>query len=129
MPIAAINGQGGVVTFGSNSLCVSNWNADGDVDVLDTTTVCSGGWQENINGIKKLEGTLEIPWDTSAIPTSGVLPIVPGAVGTMTLNIGTTPKFITGTGRISKIGVKNEAKGVVTFSASFVSTGVWNYPT
>jgi len=126
MPIVAINGQGGQVNFGGTNFCVSNWNADADVDVLDTTTVCSAGWQENINGIKKVEGTLEIPWDSSASPT---VQMVPGALASIVLTIGATAKSFTGSARISKIGVKNEAKGVVTFSASFVSTGPWVFPT
>lgn len=118
----SFNGQSGVVIFASTTYSVTEWNAKQMVEVLDTTTVQSSGWQNNINGIKSLEGSFEMPADSAAIQTTT---ISAGSTGTFVLTLGATGKTLTGSGRVKDIAFKNPAKGVVTFTANFVSYGVW----
>lgn len=123
-----INGQSGKVSVGATDIDVESWQANAQAEALDTTTTGSNGWEENITGIKSIEGSFKTFWDTAAVPTAATPGLTPGASATLKLYVGNSNKFLTGTGRITKVTPENPAKGVVGFSVDFKGTGSWTFP-
>lgn len=119
------NGFNGVVLVGSYSLDVTEWTADFEVEILDTTNTGDGGWQSNINGCKKASGTVKTFYDAAAIPTgaSGAN-VQNGTSVTLTLTEGDTSKTNVVPARIGKVTLGNPVKGVLPFEFSYESNGV-----
>jgi Asp-tRNA(Asn)/Glu-tRNA(Gln) amidotransferase A subunit family amidase len=125
-----INGFSGTVLCGAFVLDVTEWSADVEVEILDTTNTGDLGWQSNINGCKKATGSCKTFWDTATVPTgSSGGAITNGASVTLTLNIGSSGRSIVVPARVGKITVSNPVKGVVPFEFSYESNGVVTLPT
>lgn len=125
-----INGFSGTVLCGAYALDVTEWSADIEVEILDTTNTGDLGWQTNINGCKKATGSCKTFWDTAAVPTgAGAANIQNGTTVTLTLNIGNSGRFFVIPARVGKITVSNPVKGVVPFEFSYESNGVVTLPT
>jgi len=120
------NGQGGSFTLGATTTVVESWTSKNDIEALDTTNTGSAGWQNNINGIEKLEGSLKMFADSTNWQ-AGTL--TPGVTGTITLLLGGSGKSVSGPARLTSVSISNPAKGVVTYDVDFVSNGAWSYST
>lgn len=130
-----INGFSGTVLAGSYSLDITEWDADIETEILDTTNTSgydattARGWQTNINGVSKATGTVKTYFDTGNVPTgSNGVNIRNGTSVTLQLNIGNTGKFITFSARVGKVTINNPVKAVVPFEFTYESNGVVTLP-
>lgn len=85
MPLA---GKFGFVTFKAapgdvaTTICADNWSVGDTSDALDTTNFCTGGYQDNIDGIRKGSYTVSGP-----VLFGQTLPAV-GSIATITVGAG-----------------------------------------
>lgn len=121
-----ISGFGGSVTFNSTTLDVESWSAAVSAEALDTTNTGDAGWESNITGVKKLEGSFKTFWDSATDP---YVTFTAGASSTMTLPFGNSGKSFSFTARLTKVSSENAAKGVCTFECDFISNGAVTMPT
>ncbi len=124
-----LNGQSGNITIGTSSLVVEGWTISINGEALDVTNTGSGGWAENITGIKDAEITAKTFWDSAAMPTSSPYSLQPGNTATMVLAIGASAKSFSVPARITNIKVENPAKGVIPFEVTAKSNGAVTFPT
>jgi hypothetical protein len=82
--MAAISGKEGTITFGSGYVCVKDWSVDITTDRLDSTTTCSGGWRQFVEGLEGYTGSattfehidvsddfVEVSFDNDKVTVSG----------------------------------------------------------
>jgi hypothetical protein len=87
----AISGKTGYVTYKLTTggtvvtLCADNWKIDDTADALDTTNFCTGGMQDNTDGIRRGSYTISGP-----VLAATTIPAV-GAVVTIEVGSGTSP--------------------------------------
>jgi hypothetical protein len=55
--MAAISGKMASAMIGTTPICARNWSITDDKDLLDGTTVCSGGWKEYVEGLEGYTGS------------------------------------------------------------------------
>jgi hypothetical protein len=119
----AIAGKTGYVTYKNTvggspiTLCANNWKIDDTADALDTTNFCTGGMQDNIDGIRRGSYTISGPMlVATTLPTTGT-------VVTVELGSGTTPiVWATDYVMISKINKKLSVDGTYEFELSGKTT-------
>ncbi len=121
-----VNGFGGSITFAAANLDVESWSLNVTGEALDTTNTGDAGWESNILGAKAFDGSCKAFWDSAATPT-GAADFIAGARATITLPVGGTGKNYTGTVQITKVGIENPVKGVVTFDFDFKGSGILTY--
>ncbi len=127
----AVSGVGSKVLTGTTDMDVVSGAFDVETTEIDATTTADGGWEDSIDGPKKVTGSFDFLWNPSKSPFSSVQRLMPGASAsvfpTLKLYID-ADNFATGTARITKLSKKAEVKGAVMFTASFVSKGAWTLP-
>lgn len=127
----AVSGVYSKVLTGSVDMDVTGGTFDVETTEIDTTTTSDGGWEDSIDGPKKVSGSFDFFWNPSKNPFSAVQKLNPGASATvfptLKLYIDDT-NFATGTARITKLSKKSATKEGVMFTASFVSKGAWTLP-
>lgn len=128
--MAHFNGQGGTVTFAQDTYPVETWNLSEEVEILDVTDTGSGGYQENINGIKKASGSFTLYIDDAALPhASGDLRS--GNTGTLVCPYGNTGAEWEIPVRLESIQPENPARGQVKLTVNWQSNGSYatGFPT
>jgi predicted secreted protein len=124
--MAKLIGMTGSVQVASAVYPVSEWNINVNNDTQDVTDTASGGWYEGLAGINSAETTFTAFWGSAVANLSTTFAI--GTTVVVTLNIGNSAKFFTGSFIIKTFSVKNNAKTPVEFSCTGVSTGVVTMP-
>ena len=130
MATNSVHGKSGDVLIGGVALGVREWSATIQKDEHDVTNKQSGGWQDMVLGIARLEGSLTAIWDRD-IPSSGTPPysLVSAQAGvSFTLEIGDPSATageskLTFTGIIQSLEITSAHDGVIEYSVSFKSTG------
>lgn len=126
----AYSGVDGTVTAQSTDMDVSGFSADVEAEELDTTTTADAGWEDAIDGVKKVSGTFDFLWNPSKNPFSTIIALMPGGgtYPTLTLKLS-TGETLSGVAKINKLSVKSAVKGQPkTFTATFRSKGAWTLP-
>lgn len=62
--MAKFAGTGGKLMVGTSTAAeIKSWSIDGGADMLDVTNFGSGGWKENIAGLREWSASVEGNWD------------------------------------------------------------------
>ncbi len=117
-------GNGGFATFGGVTLIVTKWSRRPANRKADTTASDTAGWQRKQGVIKGWQGTINVLWDSDALPfNAGILQ---NAIGTLILAYGDSGKTATGPCLIDGPGEEvDNQNGVVTYELAWESTGPW----
>ncbi len=139
--LGGAQGRHGRLFIGEQEFCVTSWNVTETADEEDTTNSCSAGNAEQEYGITQLEGSIEADWDIAASPYRTPPNIAAGSKHSnsylfihaetgdlQTLNSGGSP-FYKLTMQINNIAITNPARGKVTYSFDFKSSGSYVLPT
>lgn len=127
----AISGVNSKVLTGTTDMDVIGGTFDVETGEIDTTTTADAGWEDSIDGPKKVSGSFDFFWNPSKSPFSSVQKLTPGASTTVfpTLKLYIdADNFATGTARITKLSKKSTTKEGVIFTATFVSKQTWTLP-
>lgn len=126
----AYSGIDGTVLSQSTDMDVTGWSADVEAEEIDTTTTADAGWEDAINGCKKVSGSFDFLWNPSKNPFNSVIAMMPGSglYPTLTLKLS-TGQTLSGTAMIQKLSLKSAVKGQAkTITATFRSKGAWSVP-
>ncbi len=125
--MAKLTGMGGNIELASNTVPVSKWSVAVKSDVQDVTDTNSGGWQENIGGVKSADLTFSAFWDTSASALSTLFAI--GTTLFADLHLGSGMQNVQGNWIVSDFTITNDAKTPITFECTCKSQGEITVPT
>lgn len=127
----AVSGVGSKVLTGTTDMDVVGGTFDVETTEIDSTTTADNGWEDSIDGPKKVSGSFDFMWNPSKNPFSSVQALQPGrsttSFPTLKLYID-ADNFATGTARITKLSKKGTVKEGVVFTATFVSKQSWTLP-
>lgn len=123
------HGKEGTVTIGGYSLPVRSFGYEAMAELADVTNARSGGYGEDIAGIKRLSGTCECIWDADQYPTRAPLNLSPGNEVTLNLKLHTGETGVAPVAIIGKLTTKSGVKGEVTYSFDWKSQGAYTLPT
>lgn len=115
-------GYSGTFTINGVDLQVTKWTGKLTQEELDTTNMASGGWKENIGGLKSLEGSFEATFD-SVIYAGGTPFNISGQPVPFTANLGTSSHGFSGSANVFGLSYDDDVAGLVTVSGDFKSTG------
>ena len=126
----AYNGTDGKVLSESTDMDVTGYSADVEVVEIDTTTTGDAGWEDAINGTKKVSGSFDFLWNPTKSPFGALANLLPGSgtYPTLRFNLDASTNYLQGVAMITKLSLKSEVKGAKTFTASFRSKGAWTLP-
>ncbi len=139
--LGGAQGRHGRLFIGEQEFCVTSWNVTETADEEDTTNSCSAGQAEQEFGITQLEGSIEADWDIAASPYRTPPAIAAGSrhansylfihaeTGDLQALIAGGSPFYKLTLDINNIAVTNPARGKVTYSFDFKSSGSYLLPT
>ena len=120
-------GWNGELKLGANTYCITEYTISYDADILDTTTTCSGGDQENVSGIISAKLSCKANWDSNVNPFTATPDVLPGDTGVATVKIGSN-KHAAITYRVQSVTLGNQVRGLVPYSFELVSNGSFNLP-
>lgn len=90
----AVSGKWGYLTYNGNQVCIERWTISNSTPAVDTTNVCTGGFQDNVAGLYSASVTASGP----VLSAGTTLPNV-GAIVTLALGYN-----ITGNEVIASVG-------------------------
>ena len=127
--MAKLNGTDGVVNVGGQEVEVTSWALETAEESLPTTHSGSGGYKASIGGVKSAEGTFDADWDAAASPHAAAPNLTVGTVPDyLRLYVNTTKYYNFPSLRITKMSVKCEIAGKITYTCSWEATGTWTEP-
>lgn len=127
----AISGIDSKIVSESTDMDVQSGSFDIETSDIDSTTTADAGWEDSIDGPKKVSGSFDFFWNPSKSPFSSVTKLMPGRSATIfpTLKLYLdSSNFATGVARIQKLSKKGAVKEGLMFTATFTSKGVWTLP-
>ncbi|VTS05315.1 phage tail protein [Tuwongella immobilis] len=122
----SLQGYNGAIALDGSVLCVKRANANETVDDLDTTSTCAdtdstgSAYETRLNGVKRLELTIEADFPTAG---QGDPPLV-DAGGNIEIVMDAGYQ-IQGTFMAIAFTYSFEVKGLVSYSATFKSNGIY----
>jgi hypothetical protein len=125
----AVTGQDGTVLSGSTDMDVTGFTADIEVGDVETSTTAEQGWEDSIDGLKKVTGSFDFLYNPAKSPFSALANLLPGSGTYPVLTLrATSGQLYHGTARVSKLSLKSEVKDAKKFTATFTSKGAWTFP-
>jgi predicted secreted protein len=123
-----VAGKSGKVTVGAaTALNVTNWNADIEIDMIETTSL-GDSWKTNIAGLCGWSGSIECSFDSA--DTTGQIALQNAALaGTdvvLALFTDATHNYA-GNAKISNISVEDPVDDKVSISFDFTGNGACAY--
>lgn len=129
----AYSGLEGVVTSNGTDMDVKDSSFDVETGDIDTTTTGDDGWEDSIDGPRKVSGSFDFFYNKLKSPFGAVAKLMPGAAAvdgvypSLSFNTG-GGDLITGKARITKLSKKGAVKDGIMYTASFTSKGKWTFP-
>lgn len=117
--MAIITGQAGTVVWSGTTFNVTSWEFTPEQKVEETTHAGSGGYQANVPTYKAATGSFTVDYD-SAVGVPGL-----GSSVAFTLTAGSSGLTITGNGYVTSMPIKNDARGLVSVTAEYVTTSTY----
>jgi hypothetical protein len=125
----AVTGFDGTVVSGSNDMNVTAFSIDIEAAAINTMNTSDAGWEDEIDGPKKVSGSFDFNYDPTNSPFASVANLLPGSGTYPTLTLkATTGQVYTGLARVSKLSLKSDVKDAKKFTATFTSKGAWTFP-
>ena len=115
------HGSLSTVTVNNATICLTSFDIDDTSELADTTSTCSGGWREQIAGLKQVSGTINGNLDLLNLPES-TLGLVRGALVALILKFSAS-SYYSMNANISDIKFTVDVGDVIKFTASFKSNG------
>lgn len=126
-----LSGKDGAVLVGATALAeITQWSATKSSDIDNYASSSSAGYQVNVEGTKRMSGSITMKLNTST-PQIGISPvIVEGTSYTLNLKIDATRIYVV-PARLSDISLDVVVDGgpAVVLTANFQSNGAWTEPT
>lgn len=125
--MAAQHGKNSKVTVNAATICVTNWSVSATVDSVESTSTCSGGFKEQITGLKSCTWDFTCNFDPLYNESAGVLSTIEEgdtvSLEFFTENIDTVPVFDAPTARVDSISISADVNGLITIAYSGVNGG------
>ena len=129
--MSVLHGKNSKLTLNSETICVVSWNVSTTTDSVESTSTCSGGFKEQIVGLKSCTWDFTCNFDPQYNEGATALAQVEEG-DTVSLeffaeNTDVTPLFDCPYARVESISVAADVNGLITISYSGVNGGEFSW--